>query len=153
MSWGRKFTKGTIILSIVLILSFLGIGLGFAAGTIKNVVKLDDTPLHEFKATSYIMDKNGQVIKELHGEENRIPVTLDEISPHVIDALVAIEDQRFYEHPGIDLYRIAGAMTANIKSGRIVQGGSTITQQLVGLAMLDRSEKSFSRKIKEAILA
>ena len=44
MSWGRKFTKGTIILSIVLILSFLGIGLGFAAGTIKNVVKLDDTP-------------------------------------------------------------------------------------------------------------
>ena len=89
----------------------------------------------------------------LHAGENRVPVDFDEISPNAVNALVAIEDQRFYTHNGVDPIRIGGAMIANIKAGGIVQGGSTITQQLTGLVFLDRTEKSYTRKLKEAILS
>ena len=64
-----------------------------------------------------------------------------------------MRSQRFRSHNGVDPIRIAGAMVANIKAGGIVQGGSTITQQLVGLVFLDRTEKTYTRKIKEAVLA
>ena len=76
----------------------------------------------------------------------------DSVPQHLKDAFVALEDKRFYEHHGIDYIRILGALFANVKSGSRAQGGSTITQQIVKNAFLNR-EKSFSRKLKEARLA
>jgi penicillin-binding protein 1A len=85
-------------------------------------------------------------------EEHRIAVRLEEMSPHLVNAVLVTEDKRFYEHDGLDLRRIVMAAIANRRAGEIVQGGSTITQQLVRSILLNR-EKSYTRKLKEALLA
>jgi membrane peptidoglycan carboxypeptidase len=85
-------------------------------------------------------------------QEQRIEVPLSEMSPHLVRALIAIEDQRFYEHSGIDSVRILGAALANLREGRRAQGGSTITQQLARQSFLT-TDKTFRRKIGEAIVA
>lgn len=102
--------------------------------------------------SSKILDKNGVILYEIHGETKRTPVPLDQISEHAIKATVAIEDKEFYGHLGVSLSSIVRAAYENHKAGRITQGGSTITQQLVKLNLLT-NEKSYERKIKEAILA
>jgi 1A family penicillin-binding protein len=85
-------------------------------------------------------------------DERRIEVPLEAISPHLVKALIALEDQRFYEHNGIDAVRIAGAFVANMREGRRAQGGSTLTQQLARQSLLT-STKTYTRKIQEMILA
>ncbi|MCE5335387.1 MAG: PBP1A family penicillin-binding protein [Desulfobacteraceae bacterium] len=92
---------------------------------------------------------------ELIGEffiERRYLVPLRELPPHLIKAFIAAEDARFYEHSGVDLIGIFRAMVKNIQAGEIVQGGSTITQQVVKSLLLT-PERTFTRKIKEALLA
>jgi penicillin-binding protein 1A len=84
--------------------------------------------------------------------ENRKPVPLSEIPDYLIDATIAIEDSRFYHHPGLDLRGIARAFSENMKQGRIVQGGSTITQQLARSLYLTR-RRTIGRKLQEAVLA
>jgi len=79
--------------------------------------------------------------------------SLDDLSPYILDALISIEDQRFYKHKGVDPIRILGAVVANIESGFGTEGGSTITQQLVKITWLDQSEKTLRRKVVEAITA
>ena len=85
-------------------------------------------------------------------QERRYEVPLDAMSPHLVRAVRAVEDERFYEHGGLDLWRIGGAAWANLRSGEWAQGGSTITQQLARLSFLT-PEKSLRRKLKEAFLA
>jgi penicillin-binding protein 1A len=84
--------------------------------------------------------------------EQRVDVPLDRVSPHMIDALLAVEDRRFYSHHGLDAVRIAKAAWRNWRTGRIVEGGSTLTQQLARLEQLT-PDRTFSRKIREATLA
>jgi len=85
-------------------------------------------------------------------KERRMEVPLAEISPNVVHAVLAIEDQRFYKHAGIDLWRIGGALVANVRQGERAQGGSTITQQLARKSFLT-DDKTLRRKLKEAFLA
>lgn len=85
-------------------------------------------------------------------EERRFEVALPDVSPHIVDAIIAIEDQRFRSHQGVDFVRIGGAFLANIKEGRLAQGGSTITQQLARQSFLTL-DKTYTRKIQEALLA
>jgi 1A family penicillin-binding protein len=85
-------------------------------------------------------------------KEYRVEVPLSKMSPHLRRAILAIEDQRFAEHGGVDPFRIAAAAWTDIREGRRAQGGSTITQQLARQAFLDR-EKTIGRKIKEVALA
>jgi len=85
-------------------------------------------------------------------KEQRIEVPLAEVSPNLRQAILAIEDQRFYEHGGFDLVRIGSAMLANIRRGRLAQGGSTITQQLARQSFLT-PDKTYRRKLQELILA
>jgi len=84
--------------------------------------------------------------------EQRIEVPLSRISPHLVRAIVAVEDQRFYDHKGIDVVRVAGAAISNLRSGTRGQGASTLTQQLARQSFLT-SEKTYTRKFKEAVLA
>jgi 1A family penicillin-binding protein len=86
------------------------------------------------------------------GAEQRIDVALDEVSPHLVAAVIAAEDRRFFQHRGLDPVRIAGAAWRNSRAGRITQGGSTITQQLVR-AMYLGHERTWRRKIREALIA
>jgi penicillin-binding protein 1A len=85
-------------------------------------------------------------------KEQRIEVPLDQMSPNLVKAMLAIEDQRFYEHQGIDLIRIAGAAVANFREGNRAQGASTITQQLARMSFLTL-DKTYSRKFQEIVLA
>jgi penicillin-binding protein 1A len=84
--------------------------------------------------------------------EKRIFVPLQQIPPHLRNAVIAVEDARFYSHFGVDLKGIARAAYANFRHGRVVEGGSTITQQLAKVLFLT-PDRSFSRKVKEALLA
>lgn len=84
--------------------------------------------------------------------EQRIEVPLARVSPNLIKAVIAIEDQRFYDHRGIDVVRVGAAVLANVRSGRRAQGGSTITQQLARQSFLTR-DKTINRKLKEIVLA
>ena len=84
--------------------------------------------------------------------EQRIDVPLERISPHLIRAIVAVEDQRFYDHKGVDLVRVAGAAFNNIREGSRAEGGSTLTQQLARQSFLT-SERTYTRKLKELVLA
>ena len=101
--------------------------------------------------STLVYDANDQLITALF-EEHRIAVSLDQISPHVRHAIVAIEDKHFFQHHGLDYPRIVKSALVNVRAGEIVEGGSTITQQLVRSLLLTRAQ-NYSRKLKEAVLA
>ena len=84
--------------------------------------------------------------------EQRDLVTLEELPPHLVSAVYAVEDKRFEEHHGIDLRRVVGALLANLRAGQIEQGASTLTQQLVKNFFLT-PERTFERKLREAVMA
>ena len=101
---------------------------------------------------SVVLADNGTLLTTLHAGENRTEITLDQVPQHVQDAIVAIEDRRFWNHAGIDLPAILRAMRRNIDEGEVVEGGSTITQQFVKNALL-ASDRTLDRKIEEATLS
>ncbi|HBD7115265.1 TPA: penicillin-binding protein 1A [Legionella pneumophila] len=98
-----------------------------------------------------IFSKEGLLIQE-YGEKKRIPVTYDEIPPTLIHALIATEDQRFFEHPGVDVMGLGRAVVSMLKTGTKSQGGSTITMQVARNFFLSR-KKTFLRKFNEIMLA
>lgn len=111
--------------------------------------RLDVRPLAQ---TSRIFDARGELITPLHAEEDRVVVPLKDIPQVLQDAVIAIEDQRFWQHRGVDVKAILRAAYVNASTGHIEEGGSTITQQYVKQRMLT-NEQTFSRKIREAALA
>lgn len=102
--------------------------------------------------TSIIYDGQSDVVTRLHGVQDRTWVSISELQPSTVYAFISAEDVRFFEHEGVDVIRIAGAIVADIKAGSYVQGASTISQQLIKLSHLT-SEKTISRKAEEAALA
>ena len=102
--------------------------------------------------TSIIYDGQSNVVTRLHGVQDRTWVSISELQPSTVYAFISAEDARFFEHEGVDVIRIAGAIVADIKAGSYVQGASTISQQLIKLSHLT-SEKTISRKAEEAALA
>lgn len=108
-------------------------------------------PLPQALSSTYVHDSRGRYIGRLLPQK-RYWVTLDRIPAFLQQALLAVEDARFYEHNGIDLQGIARALMKNVSKGEMVQGGSTITQQLIKNKFLT-SERTLDRKLKEASLA
>ncbi len=102
--------------------------------------------------TTHIYDINGKLLASLHDEENREVIPLNKISPHLKRAVLAIEDSNFYRHPGINPTGIARAFLVNFQRGKTVEGGSTLTMQLVKNLFLS-PERTVSRKVAEAVLA
>ena len=101
----------------------------------------------------------GTIVFDVHGRpvfsiptQYRVEVDLARMSPHLRNAVLAVEDTRFYEHDGIDGIRVVGAVLTDIKEGRAAEGASTITQQLARVSFLSR-DKTLRRKVREAILA
>ncbi len=111
-----------------------------------NELLLDTGP-----QASLVFDRTGQLVFSFASEE-RTDVEIDSLSPNVVAAVLAAEDRHFYRHVGLDLLRMGSAALRNARAGRIVQGGSTITQQLVRVLALTR-ERTYSRKWREALLA
>jgi penicillin-binding protein 1A len=144
-----------VAILVVLAVAVWG-AVGASAWWIKDVVTGLPSP-HDVREIAVmarattLYDVNGRTAFTIY-KEQRIPVSIDRISPHLVRAILAIEDQRFYEHGGLDVVRIAGAFVNNVRSGRAAQGGSTLTQQLARQSFLT-AEKTYSRKMKEILVA
>jgi len=108
--------------------------------------------LRPLSERSVVYAKDGSVLAVLHAEENRVPVKLSDVPKPVIKSVLDIEDNRFYEHGGVDLRSLGRALSANVSAGSVRQGGSTITQQLVKNSLLS-PKRDVHRKLKEAVLS
>ncbi|MBA3491233.1 MAG: transglycosylase domain-containing protein [Rubrobacteraceae bacterium] len=146
----------------VLFLCVLVAGAAFAAGgylgLIEGVQKLDEPRTYETHPT-YIYsaplggnEDSRRVIGTIFEGQNRKTASLSEMPPHLLDAVVAKEDERFREHGGVDLWGIMRALWVDIRAGEAVEGASTITQQYVRNAYLSQ-DRSIKRKVKEALIA
>jgi penicillin-binding protein 1A len=122
------------------------------AATVGPRCDLDRLRPVEIGQNSFVYAADGSLLGSIPAEKNRQPVSLQRISKWMRLGTVAIEDRRFYEHSGIDLEGIARALAADVQAGRVVEGGSTITQQLVRNLYISR-EVTFERKLIEACLA
>ncbi len=138
---------------LFLFIAFGIVGAGLALGVISSIVEETDSveleKLENVKLTSYLYDKDGNEMFSLFDEENRISVEYKDIPTHVVDAIVAIEDERFFTHKGVDIKRTLSAIVTYVLNGGDSSfGGSTITQQLVKNVMDDK-EKDWKRKVRE----
>jgi len=147
----KRAQAGIVLTAVVSILVMLG-GAFFVIFDVANWQKLNPSRLSMLSQTSTVYDSQGALLSELRSEENRRVVPLSEIPRHTQLAFIAAEDLRFYTHKGIDFYRILGALRSNLKSGAMVEGASTITQQLAKLTHLS-SKKTIRRKLEEIYLA
>ena len=126
-------------------------GVGLIAYLSFDLPKIKDIGDYRPAIPSQILTQDGQLLLEV-GKERRYLASFDEIPKKIINAMVAAEDNNFFEHNGVEYLGILRALKANIRAGRIVQGGSTITQQLAKALLRDRS-KSVIRKLKDLLLA
>jgi penicillin-binding protein 1B len=113
-----------------------------------RVVSIEDPDGQRYRAVPL----EPELLAVESGARDRVQVRLEDLPAHLLDAVLTVEDQRFYQHHGIDYVRIAGAALANLRSGRVVQGGSTITQQLARTLYLD-SRRTLIRKAREAAMS
>lgn len=134
---------------VVFLLSIqLGVVLSDGAKSLPDIRVLAN--YHPNQSTQ-IFDRNNELLANIHGDEDRVVVPLKDISPNIQRAVMAIEDNRFYQHNGVDIRGTFRALLTNIRGGDI-QGGSTLTQQLVKNLFLS-PERSYSRKLAEAVLS
>jgi penicillin-binding protein 1A len=139
--------------TLVLALSSVAFGLGLVRAVAGELPKLDPARVQQTERNGVIYDRTGKrVLAVLRGSENRTLVASDEISPWMKQAIVDVEDRRFWEHNGVDLRAVLRALWADIRHQRVVEGGSTITQQFVKNVWV-RDERSIGRKVREAALA
>lgn len=154
MAKRRRTTTKTVrtgaIVSLMGLFVLIGTLVGMVAGYLKSAPSLDQVQFRpEF--TTYIYDIHGKVIARLY-RENRVPVKLSQIPEALQLAVIATEDVHFYEHHGVNISGIIRALLVNAKEGDVVQGGSTITQQLAKTAFLT-NERTIARKLKELLWA
>jgi penicillin-binding protein 1A len=147
-----KVTAGTILGVTMLTSSVIAGGLVGLAISFRNLPDVRVLRNYIPAETSYVYDVNGVLLDSIHDEVNREVVDLNDISPHLKRAVIAIEDSNFYAHHGINPISIGRAFLNNLEEGRTVEGGSTLTMQLVKNLFLT-PERSVSRKIAEAVLA
>ena len=152
---GRRIRK-TRLLALLTVLGLLGavsFGFGLITAIAGEIPKLDPRHQIEQEVNGVVYAENGRsVLAVLRGSESRTLVDLEDIDPLMRHAIVAIEDRRFWEHSGVDLRGIARALWADIRQQKVVEGGSTITQQFVKNALL-QDQRTIGRKVREAALA
>lgn len=144
-----------ILLIILLVLGIIGGGVvfGVVLSIIKDAPEIDPTRINaSLDLTSTIYDSEGNLIEKIQAPEFRTVVKINEMPKHLRDAFIAIEDERFETHFGVDPRGIISSAIDNIKAGTIVRGASTITQQLARNVYLTLDQE-WDRKIKEAYLA
>ena len=134
-------------------LGSVSFGFGLITAIASELPKLDPQRQLDHQVNGYIYDSTGKrVLAVLRGSEARTLVKYEDVSDPMRHAIVAIEDRRFWEHDGVDLRGILRALAADIRQQKVVEGGSTITQQFVKNA-LDRDQKTIARKVREAAFA
>ena len=147
-----KVTAGTILSITMLASSVVAGGLVGLAISFRNLPDVRILQTYSPTETTHIYDINGKPLASIHDEANRDVVPLDQISPNLKRAVLAIEDSNFFTHKGINPGGIARALMVNLEKGRTVEGGSTMTMQLVKNLFLSPQSK-FSRKVAEAVMS
>ncbi len=137
-------------LGLIVMVMITGIGCGFLTASMNTKPDLANDILPP--ASSQIYDINGNEIANVHAAENRRPVKIAQVPKQLQDAFIAVEDNRFYEHSGVDPRGIMRALYTNIRGHGVAEGGSTITQQLAKNAYLTQ-DRTITRKVQEVFLA
>lgn len=159
---GLKIIVSLLVFSLIGTLGFfaavggvLFAGINAVAGLFEDLPKLEEFSPVQTALTSKIYAADGTLIDTFHGEENRELVTLENMPKNMINAVISIEDERFYKHKGVDLEGIARAFLINLQAGQIEEGASTITQQIITMIYIPEGKKivTYERKLKEAALA
>jgi penicillin-binding protein 1A len=151
---GRRRIRKLRLFALLALLTVLGLAsfsVGLVTAIASEIPSLDPSRIRN-QSDGFIYAGNDRVLSVLRGSQSRILLRSDQISPLMKQAIVAIEDKRFYEHRGVDLRGITRAIWADIRGGGAVQGGSTITQQFVKNTYT-KNQRSIARKLKEAALA
>lgn len=148
----RNILKGILITLLIICSLTFAAGTGMVAAVIKSAPSIDTDIISNLKQSSILYDKDGNFIESLSTEENRTVVSFNQIPDHLKKAVIAIEDERFEKHHGIDIKRIFGAVWHDIKTMSREQGASTLTQQLIKNYALT-PDKKFTRKFQEMYLA
>lgn len=142
----RFFLVFFVIIGSVLVGGMFGVMTAY----LRSAPTLDQVNIHQ-NLTTYIYDINGKLITDLY-RENRVPISINEVPPHVKHAVVAIEDEQFYDHHGINFIAFGRAILVNLREQRFAQGGGTITMQLARNVFLTQ-EKTITRKLEEFLWA
>lgn len=137
-----------LIVLLIVVMAGLGFGYIFAAYQTLPPVSNNMRPA----VSSQVFDRHGRLITTLHSDQNRLPIDINKVPQNLQNAFIAAEDNRFYDHIGIDPIGILRAIVTNLTNHGIAQGGSTITQQLAKNAFLSQ-EQTLKRKVQEAMLA
>jgi 1A family penicillin-binding protein len=145
-AWLRRGKALLKLVGFFALLCLVGLIIGFL------FLRTQSLPSTTILQTSYILDYHGDVIDSFNSGQNRQVIKLGQMSPHIVNATLAIEDHRFYSHPGIDLQGLARAIYVDIKHMAKVQGASTITQQLARNLYLNH-DRTLNRKVREAMYA
>ncbi len=152
----RRRIRKTRLLALLTVLGLLGsvsFGFGLITAIAGEIPKLDPRNQIEQEVNGVIYSDNGHsVLAVLRGSEARTLVDYEDIDPLMRHAIVAIEDRRYWEHSGVDIRGIGRALWADISQKKVVEGGSTITQQFVKNALL-QDQRTIGRKVREAALA
>ena len=137
-------------LAVIAVIAGLGVS-GWLVSIARDLPDTSGLTAVERSSSIAFLDHRGRLIARrgsAHGHE----VSVENLPPYLVDAVLAVEDRRFYSHPGIDIIGLSRAMLANIRAGRVVQGGSTLTQQLAKNLFLS-PERTLRRKVQEMMLA
>ncbi len=145
-----------VVFWVAIAIAFMATVAAIGIVQLKSQLKVGDADLPTLQDSNtgiQFFDRNNKLICTVRADRDRQPVRLDQVSKNMRDALVSAEDHHFYDHHGIDFIGVARAFKRNREAGRIVEGGSTITQQLVRNLYLDKNDRSYKRKIKEVFLS
>ncbi|MFF5993942.1 PBP1A family penicillin-binding protein [Lysinibacillus sp. KU-BSD001] len=143
----KKWSKNVLLVMVALASAFV-----VSILSLRVYAQIAGAPPLTVPKASIFLDNQNNQIGDYYTDERRYWVAIDELSPYLIDATIAVEDKDFYEHGGFDYSRIAGALLADLKAGSKVQGASTLTQQYARNLFLTH-EKTWTRKINEALYA
>ncbi len=145
--WGWLLLKAFLVVAVWMVIVLVSVVTWYSAG----LPDLDAIATLTRRPSVTILDSEGAMIAS-YGDVYGAVVTVKDMPPHLPGAVLAVEDRRFYHHFGVDLIGIARAVIVNYRAGRLVQGGSTITQQ-VAKNLFVGQERSLKRKIQEALMA
>ena len=141
--WFRSF-------AVLALIACLGVG-GYLVSVARDLPDTSGLTAVEPAASITFLDHDGRLIAR-RGSAQGHEVSIEDLPPYLVDAVLAVEDRRFYSHPGIDIIGLSRAMLANLRAGHVVQGGSTLTQQLAKNLFLS-PERTLRRKVQEMMLA
>jgi penicillin-binding protein 1A len=148
----KKLRLALVLLGLAA-LAFISTVFGMMMAVAHELPQLEAQAQLRSAVNSTLLSSSGQQIAKLTGNENRIVNMDGEISPNIKNAVIAIEDRRFYEHQGVDLRGMTRALWSDITQGRAAQGASTITQQFVKNALVAQNDRTIFQKLREAALA